>query len=110
MKQLLILFSVVLLTACAHPALREAEDLGRSNQWPAALRVLDDALAKDPTDPQLRAAQVRAREQATARLLMQVEALRAVSRWDEAKVVLAQLAVADAKHPRLAALTVEIER
>ena len=111
MKQhLLILLSAALLTACANPALQQAEDLGRGNQWPAALRVLDDALAKDPTDPQLRAAQVRAREQATARLLMQVEALRAVSRWDEAKVVLAQLAVADAKHPRLAALTVEIER
>ncbi|MBW8849014.1 MAG: general secretion pathway protein GspD [Burkholderiales bacterium] len=110
MKQLFALLSVVLLTACANPALREAEDLGRSNQWPAALRVLDDAVIKDPTDAQLRAAQLRAREQATARLLMQVEALRGAGRWDEAKVVLAQLAVADARHPRLAALTVEIDR
>lgn len=110
MKQLLLLLSVVLLTACANPALRQAEDLGRSNQWPAALRVLDDAVAKDPTDPQLRAAQVRAREQASARLILQIEALRGAGRWDEAKALLSQLAVADAKHPRLAALGVEIDR
>ncbi len=111
MKQLLLLFGVTLLLAgCANPALRQAEDLGRSNQWPAALRVLDDAVAKDPTDPQLRAAQVRAREQASARLILQIEALRAQSRWDEASALLSQLALADARHPRLAALTTEVER
>ncbi|MFG6443449.1 secretin N-terminal domain-containing protein [Pelomonas margarita] len=110
MKQLILLFSVVLLTACANPALRQAEDLGRTNQWPAALRVLDDALVKDPNDPQLRAAQVRAREQATARLILQIEALRGAGRWDEAQALLSQLALADAKHPRLAALSVDIER
>jgi general secretion pathway protein D len=110
MKQLLLVLSALLLTACANPALRQSEELGRSNQWTAALRVLDDARAKDPTDPQLRAAQVRAREQATARLILQIEALRASARWDEANAVLTQLAAADAKHPRLAALTVEIER
>lgn len=111
MKQLLLLFSVALLLAgCANPALRQAEDLGRSNQWPAALRVLDDALAKDPTDPQLRAAQVRAREQATARLILQIEALRTAGRWDEASALLSQLALADARHPRLAALRTEVER
>ncbi len=110
MKHFLLLCSAVLLTACANPALRQAEDLGRSNQWPAALRVLDDALTKDPTDPQLRAAQVRAREQATARLILQIEALRGASRWDEASALLSQLALADARHPRLAALTSEVER
>ncbi|MGM9482596.1 secretin N-terminal domain-containing protein [Roseateles sp. NT4] len=111
MKQLLLLLcSVALLTACANPALRQAEDLGRSNQWPAALRVLDDALVKDPTDPQLRAAQVRAREQASARLILQIEALRSAGRWDEASALLSQLALADSRHPRLAALTTEIER
>jgi general secretion pathway protein D len=111
MKQLLLLLGVALLLAgCANPALRQAEDLGRSNQWPAALRVLDDALAKDPTDPQLRAAQVRAREQASARLILQIEALRGAGRWDEAAALLSQLALADGRHPRLAALTTEVER
>ncbi|MFT7776387.1 secretin N-terminal domain-containing protein [Roseateles sp.] len=111
MKQhLILLFSAALLAACANPALRQAEDLGRGNQWPAALRVLDDALSRDPTDPQLRAAQVRAREQASARLVLQIEALRGAGRWDEASALLSQLALADARHPRLAALTTEIER
>ncbi len=106
----LLVVSAALLAGCANPALREAEDLGRSNQWPAALRVLDDAVAQDPKDPQLRAAQVRARERATARLILQIEALRAQSRWDEAQALLSSLAQADARHPRLAALTVDIER
>ncbi|MFG6457700.1 secretin N-terminal domain-containing protein [Roseateles sp. BYS96W] len=106
----LLVVTAALLAGCANPALREAEDLGRSNQWPAALRVLDDAVAQDPKDPQLRAAQVRAREQATARLILQIEALRGQSRWDEAQALLSALAQADAKHPRLAALTVDIER
>jgi general secretion pathway protein D len=111
MKQLLtLLAAALLLSACANPALRQAEELGRTQQWPAALRVLDDAIAKDPTDPQLRAAQVRAREQATARLILQIEALRGAGRWDEAQALLSQLALADARHPRLAALTVDIER
>lgn len=110
MKQLLVILSVLLLAACAHPALRQAEELGRGNQWPAALRVLDDALAQHPTDPALRAAQVRAREQASARLILQIEALRGAGRWDEAQALLAQLARADERHPRLAALTVDIER
>jgi general secretion pathway protein D len=110
MKLLILILSALLLTACANPALRQAEDLGRTNHWPAALRVLDDALGKDPNDPQLRAAQVRAREQATARLILQIEALRGAARWDEAQALLSQLALADAKHPRLAALGVDIER
>ena len=111
MKQLLLIASAaLLLAACANPALREAEDLGRSNQWTAALRVLDDARAKDPNDPTLRAAQVRAREQASARLVLQIEALRGAGRWDEAQALVSQLALADAHHPRLAALTVEVER
>ena len=110
MKQLLLVLSVALLTACANPALRQAEDLGRGNQWPAALRVLDDALVKDPTDPQLRVAQVRAREQAAARLILQIEALRGAGRWDEASALLSQLALADSRHPRLAALATEVER
>jgi len=113
MKHLFVSLSVLpllLLAACANPALRQAEELGRGNQWPAALRVLDDALVKDPTDPQLRAAQVRAREQATTRLILQIEALRGAGRWDEAQAVLGQLALADARHPRLAALTVDLER
>lgn len=110
MKQFITLLSALLLAACANPALRQAEDLGRSNQWPAALRVLDDAVAHDPADPQLRAAQVRAREQTAARLVLQIEALRAANRWDEAAALLGQLAQADARHPRLAALTAEVER
>jgi general secretion pathway protein D len=110
MKQLLVLLAVVLLTACANPALRQADELGRANQWPAALRVLDDALAQTPSDPQLRAAQVRAREQTTARLILQIEALRGAGRWDDAQAALAQLQATDARHPRLVALSTEVER
>jgi general secretion pathway protein D len=76
----------------------------------AALRVLDDALAKDPTDPALRAAQVRAREQASAPGDADRRPARVAGRWDEAQALLSQLAQADARHPRLTALSTEIER
>ena len=100
----------VVLTACANPALRQADELGRSNQWPAAVRVLDDALAQSPNDSRLRAAQVRAREQATARLILQIESLRGAARWDEARSALDLLKAADARHPRLSVLITEVER
>jgi general secretion pathway protein D len=110
MKKLITLCAVMLLVACTHPALRQADELGRANQWPAALRVLDDALAQDPKDPALRAAQVRAREQATARLVLQIEALRGAARWEDARRAVQQLRETDAKHPRLTALATEVER
>jgi len=50
------------------------------------------------------------REQATARLILQIEALRGAGRWDEAQALLSQLGLADVKHPRLTALSVDIER
>ena len=110
MKQLLVILSVLLLAACAHPALRQAEELGRGNQWPAALRVLDDALAQHPTDPALGAAPVRARAHATPPRNQQIAARGGARRRGRAPALLAQLARADERHPRLAALTVDIER
>jgi general secretion pathway protein D len=110
MKQLLALLLVALLAACTHPALRQADELGRANQWPAALKVLDDAVAQTPNDPALRAAQVRTREQATSRLILQIEGLRGAGRWEEARAGLEQLKAADPRHPRLAVLGSEIER
>ncbi len=101
---------LVLLAGCAHPALREAETLTRSNQLAQAHQVLAQALAQQPEERALRAAELRSREQLQSRLLVQAEGLRAVGRWDEAAQVLERLRALDPRHPRLEPLATEIAR
>ena len=110
-KPLIVLLAAALvLTGCANPALRQADELSRANQLPQAYQVLDSALQLSPADPALRAAQLRTRELLTSRLVLQIEGLRAVNRWDEARQAVQRLREVDAKHPRLAWFDAEIER
>ena len=102
--------AALVLTGCANPALRQADELSRANQLPQAYQVLDSALQLSPADPALRSAQLRTRELLTSRLVLQIEGLRSVSRWDEARVAVQRLREVDAKHPRLAWFDAEIER
>ena len=106
----LLLLGLAMLPGCANPALREADDLLRTNQLAQADAVLSQALKSSPQDPTLRAAQLRVREQHVARLLVQIEGLRAANRWDEAHALLAQLQQVDPVHPRAQALAMELPR
>lgn len=112
MKQLIPTLSLVavLLAGCANPAIQKAEELSRSNQLPQAWSVLDEALQQAPADLALRAAQLRVREQLSARLVMQIEGLRASGRWDETRAALQRLREVDARHPRLAWFEAELQR
>jgi len=98
------------LAGCGHPALRQADELARSNQLPQANAVLQQALSEAPQDHQLRAAQLRVGEQLKARLLMQIEGARLASRWEEAREALQRLRELDPKHARLAWYETEIAR
>ena len=100
----------LLLAGCAHPALRQADELSRANQLTQAYAVLDAAALKEPQDHSLRAAQIRLRSQLSNRLLMQIEGLRASSRWVEAQAALQNLREIDPKHPRLAFFESELQR
>ncbi|HEY1092157.1 MAG TPA: hypothetical protein VGE47_13775, partial [Burkholderiaceae bacterium] len=100
----------LLLAGCSHPALREAEALRRGNQPLQAFAVLDSAAKADPGDRDLRTARLRLREQLTAQLLVQIEGLRAASRWEAAQEALTRLREVDPQQPRLANLASEIER
>lgn len=107
---LLALGVALLLAGCAHPALREADELSRANQLTQAYAVLDAAAQKEPKDHALRAAQIRVRTQLSNRLLMQIEGLRASSRWAEAQTAMQSLREIDPKHPRLAFFESELQR
>jgi general secretion pathway protein D len=107
---LLLLALALSLVACANPALHQADELVRSNQLPQANAVLEEALRQTPADPALRAAQLRTREELSARLLMQIEGLRTAGRWDEAREAVERLRQLDPKHPRLAWFDAEIGR
>jgi general secretion pathway protein D len=104
------LLLLLALAGCANPVLRDAEELARANQLPQAHAMLETALREAPTDAALRAAELRTREQLVARLLMQIEGLRAAGRWDEARVAVQRLRELDARHARLAWFDAEIER
>ncbi len=101
---------IMALAGCANPVLREAEELTRTNQLPQAHAVLEKALSQTPTDAALRAAEMRTREQLNARLLMQIEGLRASGRWDEAREAVQRLRELDPRHPRLVWFEAEIAR
>lgn len=107
---LTLLLTALLMTACANPALRQAEELSRSSQLGPAHELLSQALQASPADPALRAAWLRNREQLSARLLMQIEGLRAAGRWDEARGALQQLRALDPQHARLDSFETEIAR
>ncbi|MET0517222.1 MAG: secretin N-terminal domain-containing protein [Burkholderiaceae bacterium] len=112
MKPLIPTLTLValLVSACANPALRQADELSRANQLPQAWLLLKEASEKDPADNALRAAQLRIKEQLAARLVMQIEGLRLASRWDEAREAMQRLREVDPKHPRLAAFETELAR
>jgi len=105
-----LLLGIGLLQGCAHPALREADELLRANQLGQADAVLGSALKSAPQDPALRSAQLRVREQRVSRWLVQIEGLRAAQRWDEAQALLDQLLQLEPQHPRAQALAVELPR
>ena len=105
-----LLAAALLLTACANPALRQAEELSRNQQLAPAHALLSEALQASPADPALRAAWLRSREQLSARLLMQIEGLRAAGRWEEARAALQQLRTLDPQQPRLESFETEIAR
>ncbi|MEJ6001561.1 secretin N-terminal domain-containing protein [Paucibacter soli] len=101
---------MLVLAGCGHPALRQADELVRSNQLPQAHALLQQALREAPQEQALRAAQLRVADQLKARLLMQIEGARLASRWDEAREVLQRLRELDPKHGRLEWFDAEIGR
>ena len=100
----------LVLAGCADPALRQAEDLTRSNQLPQAVQVLDDAVHKHPDDHELVVAQARVHDQLAGRLVLQIDGLRQIGHWDEANQALAQLRALDPKNARLPQLEADIAR
>lgn len=108
--RLVPLLLALVLAGCAHPALRQAEELSRSNQLREAYTVLEQAQRQSPDDATLRAAQRRTREQLANRLVVQIEGQRSAGRWDEAKAGVVQLREIDPSHSRLPSFELEIER
>ena len=105
-----VTLTAVVLAGCANPALRQADELSRTNQLPQAWAVIDAAAKQNPDDRELRVAQMQIRDKLTSRLVMQIEGLRATGRWDEAREAVQHLREVDPKHPRLEWFDTELER
>jgi len=101
---------VLLLVACAHPAIDEARKLSARGQQEAALRTLAQAAQARPQDRELRRALTEQRDLTVAELITQAEALKAAGRRSELAEVLARLEQAAPNHPRVAWLRTEVSR
>lgn len=100
----------LLLTACASPVLRDAEQLSLTGQHEEALKLLDEARVQDPRDHAVQAAQQRERELTVAVLANQAEDALAKGRLEAAQTLLTRLEKVDANNPRAQTLKLELER
>ncbi len=101
---------LMLLTACANPALREADRLRESGQYEAALTRLQQASQAQPEDLVLKGALAKQRDSTLAYLLYQAEAARVAGQPAELDRILARAQIAAPGHPRVEALKNEIAR
>ena len=82
---------LVLLSACANPALKEAERLSQAGQHEAALQRLQQAARQAPDDAELSKAAVKQKDTTVAHLLYQADLARIGGRTDEIQAVLTRL-------------------
>jgi len=101
---------VLLLSACASPAIEEARHLGRTGQHEAALDRLKKALDQNPTDRELRLASIKQQDDAVNDLAGQFNQARFGGRSEEAQQILNRMAVVAPQHPRTTALRTEFDR
>jgi len=99
-----------LLSACANPALKEAERLSQAGQHEAALQRLQQAARQAPDDAELSKAAVKQKDTTVAHLLYQADLARIGGRPDEIQAVLARLDAAAPGHPRALWLRQDLAR
>jgi general secretion pathway protein D len=98
------------LTACAHPAIEQAQRLSAKGHQEAALQTLSQAAQANPGDRELRVALTQQRDLTVADLLAQADARRAAGDRQALNEVMGRLAVAAPNHPRVAWLRTELAR
>lgn len=101
---------VLMLVACANPALREAQDLSQAGQHEAALSRLQQALRAQQDDRALRSAVLKQTDTTVAYLVYQADAARSAGRLDDIEAVLKRLEAAAPGHPRAVWLRGEVDR
>ena len=102
--------AALLLSACANPALRDAQALSQAGQHEAALAQLQGALKQQKDDRELRIAVLKQTDTTVAYLIYQADVARAAGRLDEVEAVLKRLEAAAPEHPRAVWLRSEVDR
>jgi general secretion pathway protein D len=98
------------LAACAPQQIRDdADQLLRAGQYEPAVQRLEEGLRQHPDSPVLRSGLLRARGEATARLVAEAAAARGTGRLDEAATILRRAKALDARNERLDALLAELD-
>lgn len=98
------------MAGCASPVQQQARELLVARQPAKALELLERLPADEAGSPALRALKERAREDASAQLLLQIDELRAAGRHAEVPAMLERLRSLAPQHGRLASLQAEMDR
>ncbi|MCV2367310.1 secretin and TonB N-terminal domain-containing protein [Roseateles oligotrophus] len=109
-RQLACLSLVLMLVACAAPALRESEALLQRGEHEAAWRILRDASAAAPQEMSLRLAYARQSERSLLALATQAETARAVGQLDLAEALVQRMEMVDPQSPRSKGLRQSVQR
>ncbi len=100
----------LLLSACADPAIQEAQELSQTGQYESAVVRLQGALKAQPEDRKLRLAFIREQDKAVNALTNEAAVARNAGRLDELKQVLTRLEQIAPQHLRTVSLRKEIQR
>ncbi|RTL31629.1 MAG: general secretion pathway protein GspD [Burkholderiales bacterium] len=101
---------VLLLAACASPAIKEAGEMGRVGRYEEGLDRLKQALADDPDNRELRVATFKLQDEAVSALSHQAMLARSAGKPDEVAQLLKRMEAVAPQHPRTASLRLEVER
>ncbi len=110
LASLLLMLALALLSGCANPALRDADQLAQSGNYEASLRLLREASAAKPDDYALKSALALQQERSLLLLAGQAESARSVGQLDAAEALVLRMEAVDAKAPRTTTLKLALER
>lgn len=109
-KTLSLLLALTLLAGCGSPALRESQALAQRGDTEAALRLLREAVQREPQDLALRAELERQRERALFGLAGPAETARALGQTDLLEALVLRMEALDAQAPRSRNLRLALTR
>lgn len=100
----------LLMASCASPVVEEANQLARLGQHEVAVERLEQALAQNPDDRQLRMAMLKQRDLAVNALSLQADAAKTSGKLADVQSIQQRMQAIAPQHPRAVSLKLDVDR